>query len=136
MAEKDETITVEGLQFFVTSKAEGGAWVAGCPQIDVYSQGETKEAALRSLDEAVKLWAESCVERGTLAEAVKELGFTKKNPPTAPVSPEPPVRAPDDVAARIARCEAQEEAEREAEAMADRNRAVSTSASGNRSRPA
>jgi predicted RNase H-like HicB family nuclease len=50
-------------------------WVAGCPQLDIFSQGETKEAAKTALDEAVKLWIESCVERDTLDMALRECGF-------------------------------------------------------------
>ncbi len=43
--------------------------------------------------------------------------------PTAPYSPTPPVRAPDDIAARIARAESQEAAEREALERANQSKA-------------
>jgi predicted RNase H-like HicB family nuclease len=52
-------------------------WVAGCPQLDIFSQGDTKEAAKAALDEAVKLWIESCVERNTLDEALRQCGFRR-----------------------------------------------------------
>jgi hypothetical protein len=39
------------------------------------TQAENKEAAFRSLKEAVELWFESCVERGVLEEALAEVGF-------------------------------------------------------------
>jgi predicted RNase H-like HicB family nuclease len=50
-------------------------WVAGCPALDVYSQGQSEEDAARSLAEAVALWVESCLERDTLDQALRELGF-------------------------------------------------------------
>lgn len=51
------------------------AWVAWCPSLDISSQAETQELALQSLQEAVELWFESCLERGVLREALKEAGF-------------------------------------------------------------
>jgi predicted RNase H-like HicB family nuclease len=50
-------------------------WVAGCPALDVYSQGRDESDARSSLEEAITLWVESCLERGTLDEALRELGF-------------------------------------------------------------
>ena len=37
--------------------------------------GDSREKALEALSEAVNLWIESCVRRGTLREALGELGF-------------------------------------------------------------
>jgi hypothetical protein len=50
-------------------------WSAGCPSLNVYSQGSSKEDAKRCLREAIELWLESCLERGTLDEALRESGF-------------------------------------------------------------
>lgn len=50
-------------------------WVAVCPQIDVVTQGTSEDDAKRCLHEAVHLWFDSCVERGTLPEALRECGF-------------------------------------------------------------
>ena len=50
-------------------------WVAGCPRLDVYSQGATREEAKRALKEAVELFVESCLERDTLAEVLRDCGF-------------------------------------------------------------
>jgi predicted RNase H-like HicB family nuclease len=50
-------------------------WTAGCPSLNVYSQGASEEDAQRSLRTAVELWFESCLERGTLQTALRELGF-------------------------------------------------------------
>jgi len=56
-------------------------WVAGCPALDVYSQGKSAEDAARSLAEAVVAWFESCLERDTLDEALRELGFEEAAEP-------------------------------------------------------
>jgi predicted RNase H-like HicB family nuclease len=56
-------------------RREGKRWIAGCPSLNVYSQGRTREDAQRCLEEAVELWFESCLERGTLGAALQEVGF-------------------------------------------------------------
>ena len=55
-------------------------WVTGCPALDVYSQGKTEEKAKQSLKDAIELWVEDCIERGTLDEALQEVGFSKVHP--------------------------------------------------------
>jgi len=55
-------------------------WVTGCPALDLYSQGKTEEEAKRCLKEAIELWVEDCIERGTLDEALQEVGFSKVHP--------------------------------------------------------
>ncbi len=52
-------------------------WLVWCPAIDVMTQAGTKKRALESLREAVELWFESCIDRGVLDAALKEVGFTK-----------------------------------------------------------
>jgi predicted RNase H-like HicB family nuclease len=52
-------------------------WVASCPKLEVVSQGKTEEQAKASLKEAIELWIESCFERHTLEEALRECGFHK-----------------------------------------------------------
>jgi len=54
---------------------EDGLWVAGCPSLDVFSQGETEDRARTNLHEAVELWIDSCLERNTLSKALQELGW-------------------------------------------------------------
>lgn len=51
------------------------AFIAWCPGLDVLSQAETQQTAMEALREAVELWFESCVERGSLAEALQEVGI-------------------------------------------------------------
>ena len=53
-------------------REEGACFVAGCPPLDIFSQGETEEAARANLAEALRLFVESCCERGTLEEALKD----------------------------------------------------------------
>jgi predicted RNase H-like HicB family nuclease len=50
-------------------------WMAICPSIGVASQGTDAADARRCLDEAVELWFESCIERGTLERALQESNF-------------------------------------------------------------
>jgi predicted RNase H-like HicB family nuclease len=52
-------------------------WVASCPKLEVVSQGKTEEQARAALKEAIELWIESCFERHTLEEALRECGFER-----------------------------------------------------------
>jgi predicted RNase H-like HicB family nuclease len=56
-------------------KQEGDVWVAGFPRLDVYSQGDTADDAKENASEALRLWVDSCLDRGTLGEALRELGW-------------------------------------------------------------
>ena len=53
-------------------------WVAVCPKIN----------AKRCLNEAVELWFEDCIERGTLEEALRECGFRTATREEAETFPE------------------------------------------------
>ena len=74
--------TVEiSINLLGTIKKEAeGLWVTGCPLLDLYSQGSTEEDAKKSLEEAILLWVENCVERGTLDQALRECGFHSVRP--------------------------------------------------------
>ncbi len=63
-----------------------GIWAALCRSLDVASQGNSEQEAKDNLQEAVTLWIDSCVERGTLGKALRELGFNR----TLAGSPAPP----------------------------------------------
>jgi len=54
---------------------EGDVWVASCDALDVASQGDDRDDAGRMLAEALHLFLESCLERGTLEEVLRECGF-------------------------------------------------------------
>lgn len=56
-------------------RQDGDAWVAWCLALDVHGQGRTRAEAVASLEGSVMAWFESCIERGVLPEALKELGF-------------------------------------------------------------
>jgi len=71
----NETITLDvELRAFVRRDTEE-RWIAVCPSIGVASQGTDASDARRCLDEAVQLWFESCIERGTLERALQESNF-------------------------------------------------------------
>lgn len=50
-------------------------YVAGCPSLDVFSQGTTEREAVENLNEALHLFVLSCFERGTLLQVLKDCGF-------------------------------------------------------------
>ncbi len=54
---------------------EGDWIVASFPNLDVTSQGRTRDEAARNLIEAAQLFIESCFERNVLDEVLKDCGF-------------------------------------------------------------
>lgn len=83
-----ETVTLNiKLKAFVRRETKA-RWVAVCPRLDVASQGRTEEDAKRSLWEAVHLWFESCIERGVLDQAMRELNFRPMSPDELPAASE------------------------------------------------
>jgi len=60
---------------FGTLRREGRWFFAHCPPLDITSQGKTEAEAKENLIEASQLFIISCLERGTLDQALKELGF-------------------------------------------------------------
>lgn len=60
---------------FGTLKRAGVWWIAYCPPLDITTQGRTQSEAKKNLLEASELFLSSCLERGTLDLALKELGF-------------------------------------------------------------
>lgn len=56
---------------------KGNLHVASCPDLDVFSQGESREKAKANLKEALFLFLGSCLERGTLHQVLKECGFNQ-----------------------------------------------------------
>ena len=59
----------------VEIKKKGRIFVSQCPLLDVFSQGNSRAQALENLREAIKLFLQSCLERGTLEQVLKESGF-------------------------------------------------------------
>lgn len=59
-------------------KPSGKFWVASCPSLDVITQGETYERAQENLAEALTLFFESCLSRGTLEAVLHNAGYTRE----------------------------------------------------------
>lgn len=51
---------------------EGEWWVANSPGLEVASQGHTADEALANIHEALELFIESCLERGTFEAVLAE----------------------------------------------------------------
>jgi predicted RNase H-like HicB family nuclease len=62
-------------KLFGVVKREGDWYIAHCPPLDLSTQGRTISEAKKNLIEASELFLISCFERGTLDQALKELGF-------------------------------------------------------------
>jgi predicted RNase H-like HicB family nuclease len=62
-------------KLFGVIKRQGDWYIAHCPPLDVTTQGRTFDEAKKNLSEASQLFIVSCLERGTLDQALKELGF-------------------------------------------------------------
>ena len=63
------------LELFGTVKRQGNWYVAHCPPLDITTQGRTEREAKQNLQEASELFLTSCLERGTLDQALRELGW-------------------------------------------------------------
>jgi predicted RNase H-like HicB family nuclease len=59
----------------IAIKKKENIFVAACPVLDVFSQGETEEEAHRNIGEALRLFITTCFERGTLEDVLKQCGF-------------------------------------------------------------
>lgn len=62
---------------FGCTKRDGDWFVAYCPPLDITTQGRTLAEAKQNLEEAASFFIISCIERGTLDQALRELGFVK-----------------------------------------------------------
>ncbi|MDL2315716.1 hypothetical protein LJC59_01345 [Desulfovibrio sp. OttesenSCG-928-A18] len=58
-------------------RPSGKYWLASCPSLDIVTQGENFERAHSNLAEALMLFFESCLSRGTLEEVLRQAGYTK-----------------------------------------------------------
>ena len=80
-------VTVQAeFKLFGVMKRKGDWYVAHCPPLDLTTQGRTLAEAKKNLVEASELFIVSCLERGTLDQALKELGFvpSKAKPANIP----------------------------------------------------
>jgi predicted RNase H-like HicB family nuclease len=76
MSSKEMTIQAE-FHLFGQIKKRGEWFIANCPPLDLTTQGHTLQEARKNLIEAAELFIISCLERGTLDQALRELGFVK-----------------------------------------------------------
>lgn len=58
---------------------EGDSFIAYTPALDLSTVGDTMEQAQRRFEEAVQLFFEEISAKGTVNEALEELGWQKKN---------------------------------------------------------
>ncbi|MBF0138588.1 MAG: type II toxin-antitoxin system HicB family antitoxin [Magnetococcales bacterium] len=72
------------LKAIVCIKKEDEWFVATCPLLDVASQGRTEAEALMNIEEAVRLFLETCSEMGTLDQVMHEAGIGNFQPLPAP----------------------------------------------------
>lgn len=56
---------------------EDGVYVAICPLLDIASQGDTEQEAMKNLTEATAVFLFTCHEMGTLKAVVEQCGFTE-----------------------------------------------------------
>ncbi len=68
------TIRAE-FHLFGNIKKRGKWYIAYCPPLDLSTQGKNLAEAKANLIEAAELFIVSCLERGTLDQALRELGF-------------------------------------------------------------
>lgn len=73
---------------FGVVKRKGKWYIASCPPLDLATQGRTNEEAKKNLLEASELFIVSCIERGTLDQALKELGLVPLKGRSAAIPPD------------------------------------------------
>lgn len=56
---------------------EDKVFVAYTPALELCTQGDSYEEAQRMLGEAIVIFFEECIERGTLEQVLKDCGWTK-----------------------------------------------------------
>jgi predicted RNase H-like HicB family nuclease len=66
-------------------REEEGVYVAGFPRLEIYSQGDSPDDAKEAARDALRLWLDSCIERGTLGDALRELGWHRGRPSEKPL---------------------------------------------------
>ena len=61
-------------EFPIEIKKQGKWFISSCSSLDLYSQGRTRKSATENLAEAIRLFLESCLERGTLQSLLQQVG--------------------------------------------------------------
>jgi predicted RNase H-like HicB family nuclease len=55
---------------------KSGAWVSWCPELDLFSQGETLDRAFDALKETVRSWITHCYKQGILDDSLIKRGWS------------------------------------------------------------
>lgn len=58
-----------------TFYVEDDQWIGFCPDLNVSTQGDTREEAEANLREAVGLFIETCADRGSLEKVLRDAGL-------------------------------------------------------------
>lgn len=64
------------LKLAIQTHEENDVWVANCPALDIASQGNDPEDAIKMLKEALQLVMEHCLEENTWMAFLEERGVT------------------------------------------------------------
>lgn len=67
----------------ISIKKKENIYISCCPVLDVWSQGKTQEEARKNIEEALKLFLFTCIDKGTLDEVLKACGFRAIRKPMA-----------------------------------------------------
>lgn len=54
-----------------------GGYIVSCAPLGLVTQGDTQDEAREAIHDAIVCFFESCIARGTLGEALKELGWQR-----------------------------------------------------------
>ena len=78
------------IQIGIKYDKEVSNWVSVCPALDLFSQGDTEDQAVKNIHEAVGVFLGTCYELGTLNKVLKERGFQRgpeqsSDPHTIPI---------------------------------------------------
>ena len=63
------------LTFRANFYVEDDQWIGFCPDLNVSTQGDTREEAEMNLRETVELFIETCADLGSLEEVLREAGL-------------------------------------------------------------
>ena len=77
-----------GLRFDVPLQVrpDDVGYTAGCPSLDIFSQGTTDEEAVANLREALHLFLVSCFDRDSLVPVLKDCGLEPVSGEATPIN--------------------------------------------------
>ncbi|MBF0227942.1 MAG: hypothetical protein HQK76_21075 [Desulfobacterales bacterium] len=63
------------IELAIKIEKKDDAFISSCPNLDVFSQGETEKEAKNNIIEALTAFFIGCIELNTLERVLKECGF-------------------------------------------------------------